>query len=84
MYPEHSNPASAGPMWLVIYKSRELNNKKGFGDRHLLEPVRFLSFGGSPEKLGLCDRHIAAKLGSLKSSKIKANVLCCSPYHLVV
>lgn len=71
MYPEHSSPASAGPMWLVIYKFRELNNKKGLGDRHLLEPVRFLSFGGSPEKLGLCDRHITAKLGSLKAVRSK-------------
>lgn len=47
LHPGHSSPAYASPMWLVIYEVCELNNKKGLGDRHLLEVVRFLSLGGA-------------------------------------
>ena len=54
-------------MWLVIYEFLEVNNKKGLGASYLLALVRFLSFAGNAERLGLCDRHVAAKPGSLKS-----------------
>lgn len=82
MHLEHSSPAYAGPMWLVIYEFHELNNKKGFRGRHLLELVRSLSLEGSPEKLGLCDGYVVAELWSLKSGDIRANGLCCSSCHL--